>query len=186
MHATFGHRDCPANTGRHHEDHDCVAGWDGYSDSRVVGSAGARGIGVGNRGRASPARKRYTEARAGQACQALATRCKARCSATGRRTPGASAASCRTPCASAASRRTPCASAASCHNSRASAAGRRKSRADSATIRPARQAGSGGKACRGTATSGASWSARQVGGRCGCTCGRRGADCNARQCPADG
>ena len=108
--------------GRHHEDHDCVAGWDGYSDSGVVGSAGARGIGVGNRGRASPARKRYTEARAGQACQAFATRCKARGSATSRRTPGASAASCRTPGATAAGCRTPGASAAGCRTPGASAA----------------------------------------------------------------
>jgi hypothetical protein len=58
MHATSGHCDCPANTRRHHEDHDCVARWDSHSDSGVVGSAGARGIGVGDRGRASPARKR--------------------------------------------------------------------------------------------------------------------------------
>ena len=168
-------RDCPADMGRHHEDHDCVARWDSHSDSGVVGSAGARGMGVGDRGRASPARKRRYEACAGQAWQACAarcearastTRCKARASATGRRTPCASAASCRTPCASAASRR--------------------NSRADSTTVRPARQAGSGGKASRGTATSGASRSGWQAGGRCGCTCSRRGADCNARQCPADG
>ena len=26
----------------------------------------------------------------------------------------------------------------------------------------------------------------KAGGRCGCSWSRRGADCNARQCPADG
>jgi hypothetical protein len=106
--------------GRHNEDHDCVARWDSHSDSSVVTSAGAGGIGVGgDRGRASPARKR-AEACAGQACAA-------------RRKAHASATSCRTPCASAASRRTPRASAASRRTPRASAASRRTPRASAAT-----------------------------------------------------